>query len=339
MSEASAILTPGPAAAQADTGTFRFRLGRRGDIPHCLQMLPSPFRLEPSTRQRLPALWDQLYRSEAHAFAIIEDFSSSPPFTVEGFGLSAFVSDRFIDEFLASPQPHVSALFYERMLAGNDVLLTTEQIAEANATTGVNVLALHFGMRNEDFADARSQQVVAASGAASFYCHGGYRLRVVLMEVYGAEPLRFMKAGGFRLVQDFQATSPQTFAGRPATEYPYLLVLRREWLEPSTINPMSRLFFTPRPRIFFSAAERKVLERAVLNEPDRSIAVELGVSEAAIKKTWRNIFERVGRHASYLLPAGDLARESRRGQEKRRYLIEYMRTHLEELRPFKRPSM
>jgi len=336
MSEVSAALRPGPEAAQA--GAFRFRLGRRADISHCLEMLPSPFRLEPPIQRRLPALWEKLYRSEARAVAIIEDFSSSPPFRIEGFGLSAVVSDHFIDEFLASPQPYVSALFYERMIADESVLLTTEQIAEANATTGVNMLALHFGMRNEDFADPRSQQVVAASGAASFYCHGGYRLRGVLMEVYGPEPLRFMKAGGFRLVRDFQAASPQSFAGRFSTDYPYLLMLRREWLEPSTINPMSRLFFTPPPRIFFSTAERKVLERAVLNEPDRSIAVELGISEAAIKKTWRNIFERAGRNAPYLLPADELARENGRGQEKRRYLLDYLRTHLEELRPFKRPS-
>ena len=80
---------------------------------------------------------------------------------------------------------------------------------------------------------------------------------------------------------------------------------------------------TASPRIHFSAAERRLLERALLNEPDAAVAV---------LKTWRGIYERVNRRLLQLIPIGGIAGGSR-GQEKRRHLLLYLRGHLEELRP------
>jgi len=99
------------------------------------------------------------------------------------------------------------------------------------------------------------------------------------------------------------------------------------------VNPPAQLFFAPAPRIGFSTTERRVLERALLNQSDEAIARGLSTTEDAVKKTWRNIHERVDRNASYLLPERHRASAGARGQEKRRHLLEYLRVHLEELRP------
>jgi DNA-binding CsgD family transcriptional regulator len=325
-------------AQPADAGAFRFRMGQRADIPRCLGLLPTGFRASPAVRQRLPALWGQLYNGEARTFGVAEDLAKPSADNIEAFGFSVFVSDRFVDEFSASPQPYISALFYERILADATVLLSSEQLAIANATTGVNVLVLHFCLRNYRLSDARTAQAVTTSMAGFFFFHGGYRFRTFLYEAYGAEMLRFMQAGDFRLVRDFQSASPKQFAATAPQDYPYLFMQRRDWIELGAANPLSQLFFTPPPRILFSPAERRVLERALLNEPDHAIAEELGISEGGVKKAWHNIFERVAREAPYLVPQGDVLPDQVRGQEKRRHLLDYLRTHLEELRPYKRPS-
>ena len=108
--------------------------------------------------------------------------------------------------------------------------------------------------------------------------------------------------------------------------------LKRDQVAPGAINPLSQLFNPPAPRLGFSRVERQLIERALLNETDSHIAESTGVSIDAVKKTWTNIYARVKREAPFLIP-GDLPSSGMRGQEKRRHLLDYVRMHLEELRP------
>ena len=72
----------------------------------------------------------------------------------------------------------------------------------------------------------------------------------------------------------------------------------------------------------------------MLNYTDAQIAVQLGVSLDAVKKSWRSIYQRIDDLAPRMF--GDAAmppHDGHRSVEKRRHLLEYLRTHLEELRP------
>ena len=59
------------------------------------------------------------------------------------------------------------------------------------------------------------------------------------------------------------------------------------------------------------------------------------VTVNGVKQTWRTIFDRVARRAPQVMPSNDLEQSGRRGVEKRRHLLDYLRAHLEELRPFR----
>jgi DNA-binding CsgD family transcriptional regulator len=316
----------------AQPGAFRFRLANPRDLPHCVALLPPGFKLAPSLRRRLPEIWAGLLASEARTFPIIDDLEVDHPANIEGFGLSVFVTDAFAEELIGTPRAYASAVFYERLIAGDKVLLTREELQAAHLTAGINVLGLHFGLRNHDLSDPRSAQVLAAGTAAFHFFHGGWRIRTIMTEHYGEQTARFMERGGFRLVHDFRQISPAAFAGVPDTELPYFFALRREWVEPAVVSGLSQLFAAQPPRIFFSAAERRILERALLNETDAAIAEALGISRNAVLKTWRGIYERVNRRLPRLIPQGG-ATDGSRGQEKRRHLLLYLRAHLEELRP------
>jgi DNA-binding CsgD family transcriptional regulator len=313
-------------------GAFRFRLAHPRDLPHCVALLPPGCRLAPSVRRRLPEIWASLLASEARTFPVIDDIERDHPANLEGFGLSVFVTDAFAEELIGTPSVYAPARFYERLLAGDKILLTREELHAAHAADGINVLALHFGLRNHDLSDPRSAQVLNAAGGAFYFFHGGYRIRTIIVEHYGEQAARYVERGGFRLVHDFRQTSAAAIAGVPDEEIPYLLALRREWVEPAAINPLSQLFAAQPPRICFSAAERRVLERALLNETDAAVAETLGISRNAVLKTWRGIYERVNRRLPQLIPKAG-ATDGSRGREKRRHLLLYLRGHLEELRP------
>jgi len=316
------------------SAALRFRIGTRADLPHCAKLLPAAFRTSPAVREKWVSLWERLLTVEAQTFVVVEDLEKKHPANIEAFGMSAFVTDRFAEEFCASPAPYRPALLYERMLAGEDVVLSAQELLRANTTTGINIVVLHFGMRNEDLAAARSAQALAAGSAAFYFFHSGYCVNWVINEVYGAQAAQYMEAGGFRLVRDFHKEAPAAFADVSPAHYPYLFILRRDWIEPGAVNPLSMLLSNPvPPRIFFSSTERRVLERALLNESDAQICAGLGVSVDAVKKTWRSIYGRVSRRAPFVIPESDRGPAGSRGQEKRRHLLEYLRTHLEELRP------
>lgn len=83
----------------------------------------------------------------------------------------------------------------------------------------------------------------------------------------------------------------------------------------------------PPARFRFTAPQQRLLEMALLDATDRTMAAQLGLTEAAIKKRWRSIYAEVRRVAPAILG------EDRPSVDHRRALLGYVRQHLEELRP------
>jgi len=316
----------------AGSAALRFRPAVPADLNRCAELLPAGFRASAAVRRRLIAIWQDILASEARTFTIVEDLERPRPMNIEGFGISVFVRESFLQEFWTSPRPYLAAAFYERMLAGDDPMLTGAELADINATTGLNVLVLHFGLSNEDLSNPRTAQVLSVASSAFFFFHAGYRIHVLMNEVYGPQHCAYMEQGGFRLLRDFHAECPAEFKNALPEQHPYLFALRSEWVKPGAVQPLSHLFFAAPPRIGFSALERRVLEGAILNESDLQIAERLGMSVDSVKKAWRNIYARAGREVRSLMPPSN-SDSGIRGQEKRRHILEYVRVHPEELRP------
>jgi DNA-binding CsgD family transcriptional regulator len=181
----------------------------------------------------------------------------------------------------------------------------------------------------------RARRVAQAGSAAFYFTHAGYRIKVLANEVFGDDEARYMEAGGFHLIDDFRNPSRLDLANVPADRWPYLFALRKEWIAPGAVNQLALLFHPLTPELGLSPSEQAVLLRALLNESDRQIADESGITADAVKKTWRRLYERMTLTAPHVLGAEAPGQAPGRSTEKRRHLLEYMRTHPEELRPFK----
>jgi hypothetical protein len=284
----------------------------------------------------LPALWQRLHLAGHIHGGVIIDPRHSDGDAIVGFGLSTFLDDDFLVRFLESPRPHLSAVVYEHLLRGDDIVLPPKRVAIDNATGRLNLAILHFGQRYQP-SDDRAREVAVAAQMGFRAGHFGYRLNRVVQEAHGEGELPFFASGGFLLKDDYRRYYEESQVAPPgARERPYLMGLYRD--DPESRYPgtaASDLFTISEPRFNFSFSEQRVLLHAVMDEPDEAIAEALGVSRDAIKKAWRRIFDRVASAEPGLIDAdSDLDRT--RGKEKRRPLIQYLRHHLEELRPFKR---
>lgn len=309
------------------------RLLRSGDFAALVPLLPAGFRVSDRLRQRLPAVWRRLHVAGQLHGGVVVDPERQERDRIVAFGLTTFLTERFVREFLDAPVPYVSGLVYERVLADRSPLLDASALPRANATADLNLLILHFGMHGGALASGRAPAIASVAQEGFRLTHVGYGIRRVLQEAYGEDELPFFRAGGFLLKHDFSHVLAGT-TREPPTTRPYLMGLFRDDAESRYPgNGMSYLFQRAQPKIRFSAAEQRVLLRAVMDDPDDAIADALGVSHDAIKKVWRRIHERVAAAAPDLSVEIADGSESR-GKEKRRRLLQYLRYHLEELRPF-----
>ena len=313
------------------------RLMRSDDMPRFEQMLSPGFRASSRVCASLPDLWRRLLANRQLDGSVVAETDPAQGESVLAFGMTTFVGEPFVDEYLRAPQPYLSALVYERVLDGRSPIVPSADLAALNAAGELNLLILHFGIHHANPGDERGRAIVATSYAGFRAVHLGYRIKRVLQEAYGPE-LPYFTAGGFLVKSDY-ALSADASAMDANGWRPYLVGLFRDDRESQLPgSAISYLFHSSPPMVHFSDAERHVVLRAVMDEPDDVIAEALKVSPEGVKKTWRRIHQRVDAAAIPELSKQPEEQENgaNRGKERRRRLVQYLRYHPEALRPFAR---
>jgi hypothetical protein len=310
------------------------RLFRKQDFDQCVPLLPRGYAISGKLRAALPALWRRLFaEGQLHGGVVVP---SPRRQLILAFGMFVFLGDDFVVEMLRSPVPYVSSAVYARILSHRSPLLSTSEIRAANTAGRLNLLILHFGMGRATVDDGQQRAIAVAAQTGFRLCSMGYRLSRVLQEAYGSAELPFFTSAGFVLKSDYAAFyARQPHHVPPPDRRPHLMGLFST--DPECRYPGNALAdhfqAAPPPQIRFSGAEQRVLLHSIMDESDETIANSLGVSLDAVKKTWRRIHQRVTLRAPHLLDdGGDIGPV--RGKERRRQLIQYLRYHPAELRPF-----
>ena len=311
---------------------MRHRFTRQSHLPACASLIHPGLAPPDRLRARLPSIWGRLLEKEQMISLVIEDPGASGFRAVVGFGMSVFASDAFLAAYLAAPHPHLAARIYEELEAGRSPILSIEQIRQANSTSGLSLIVLHFGQREIDPRDPETMAALAMAHQSFRLAHEGYRINRVLHEACG-DQLEVLRAGGHLVKSDFAAA----YGSKPPTPE------RRSWLcglyrdDRETWLPGATLAFLFRPlqvKFGFTAAEQRILLRALVEEvSDEEIAADLGVSVDAVKKLWRSVYHRVSAAESGIFGRHNDDNRSTRGRERRRHLLAYLQSHLEELRP------
>ena len=319
-----------------------YRPALLADVEYCvIEMMPRGFACEPEIEVFLPKPWRQWLIKGSATMAVMETRDQSGRKRRIAFGISLFVFDPFIAALVNSQvPPPVATAIASQALGGHSPVLTPTAIRRKNsaAGSGLNLLCPLIGWLPEVDGDPGLLSLVKAKLLeALVVAHGGYKLRRIFQEIYSeAEMLR---AGiiGVTVLTNYSAFYGDALP--TPDERAYLVGMERETVqESSTLWP---LFLYTEPIIFFSNLEQEVLRLAGLGVTDTQVADALTVSRSTVHKRWHTILSRAAPHAAVWLPKFDsaLLTTPGRGAEKRNHLLNYLKSHPEELRPAERPKL
>ena len=273
--------------------------------------------------------WRVLLENPATLSFVAEDAGRAPERRLVGCGQLAFVTDGFVRRARSDTASRVNVQATHPLPDGSWPLLTPLEVARANGGAGLNGLFTRWTRATLPPDELRL--VGRFMHDAGLSQTRGYQFKELLIEAIGEAARDSGLHAGF--LQRRSLSGPQD--DLPAAKRPFLMGLTREEAHQREGSVMGHYFIHCPPRFGFTARQQEML-RLSLRHPelsDEALAEALGVSVGAAKNWWKLVYERVSKADPDLLPlvAGGRAR----GPEKRRRLLQYLREHPEELRPYK----
>ncbi len=231
----------------------------------------------------------------------------------------------------------------EKWKKGERAFLTPEEIPNSNAGAGLNLAILHYGLDDSRFSPEDSFRARHMLQQLAISYHAGYQIKELLNQYYGKEWKKIFDNSGFTLRRDYREFTGTSYlpARIESKLHPHLVgtTFAEALKHPGTRAAYFCCRSIP-PRFHFLPAEKAVLQKALLGETDEEISLSLHVSHWTVKKRWQTLYDRVVKQDQDLLM--DLPEDYRSQggpqRQRRRYLLEYLRNHPEELRPLSPPA-
>ncbi len=290
---------------------------------------------------RLSPLLEQLFSQRLVQGGIVERRTTQDTqWTPAAYGMITFLSPEFFERHLSDPHPFLGIHVLERLAVGHvrDTVLDQRELCRLNAATRpvLAMCALCWHQDNYDFTSADGQKQLEGAFHLMERYLSGYNLKHFIFEGRAAYRHVSEKVGFTRMI-DFSDDKRAEFAPlRADPRYrPHLhcIYTRRAGpLIPSA--PITRLFAYKPPVLHFSEAQKQVLELALEGLSDDEIARRCEVGRNAIQMRWRKIYARFEQHVPGLLGDSGKTAQRARGPEKRRQVLQYLREHPQELRPW-----
>ncbi|MGE0313786.1 MAG: helix-turn-helix transcriptional regulator [Lautropia sp.] len=300
------------------------RLMTTADLAHCLARWPLPD-LPPAVAK---STLERAFRQQRVRGAVIQDPAT---LRVLGFGMSGFVRGANVLGLATSGMPMVASHVI-REIRSEPVYLDEAEMTRAQRCDDLHLCVIAYRQQTYDPRDPIALELMHAGHSAFRLMHEGFVLQGVWQEGLPSDH-EWMNAGGL-LVKHRTAGSD----AQPRWLYGAL----RE--DVATSWPSHTLGYVLRRstrRLGLSAAQCRVAELALWNLDDEHVARRLSISPATVRRHWRGIFERLD--TSEVLKddatetgdraASTRATSTRRGPERRGRILNYLRTHLHEIRP------
>jgi hypothetical protein len=321
-----AFMTLSPASSHVPR--LRYRLTQEDDLPECLALIPEWLALGPAVTAALPGLWASMYRWPMVLTMVMEDLALPRGQRIQAWGVGLLLGPAEVAQLKldALPPPGVARRTYEALLDGRLPELDDATLGRHNARGEISGLSLHFCSRPLQFEQAATQALITIANDSFRASMCGYQLRAQYFENHvQTEP--FMATAGFqrRPRPPEQEASGLQWWGMTRDE-------ARAILPGSTVRA---LFDAHPPRFRLSLSQRRMLWMALFYEDDEQLAQQLQLSSHGLKKLWRGVYERIQDGVPDFF-GDDLGadEEGKRGPEKRRQVLAYVRQRPEELRPW-----
>jgi hypothetical protein len=305
---------------------------QRADVAECIGLLPPWLALSAPQRSALPALWERLVEEPAIITGVQEEMAQPAGQRIQSWGATLVMPSGWYDrlapggEFDPPRCTHLCADTYAALLQGTLVPPSERDIGRSNAGEGVVLLALHYRQRVHDLNDPYALRVLNVAHEAFRVDHAGYNIRAFVQQALLSDE-RWLAVAGFR-----RCSEP--VAGPPEQQTALYRVTRDEAAAMLPGISVRHVFEHQPPRFRLSAAQRRLLWLALFDDSDEPLTQRLAVSAHGLKKLWRGIYERIEDIEPEFFGDATADDDGKRGPEKRRQVLAYVRQRPEELRPW-----
>jgi hypothetical protein len=308
------------------------------DVDACvgvIEAMPAIARRYGPAIAALRLAWRHLIRREAMRTAVFEEVEGGRT-RVWGVGVGVFVHDAFVHALKRPPMFWFGPELARRATRSDSPILSDGEVREANSTNGLNLLVWE-GWSLPEFSTRPDANRLRVSAFLDGY--RGFRIKeAITSQVESAERLQWNIDAGGLLWDPADARYVHT-AGRDLAvlcSEPHLVGTTPE-VEASRLGSwIGPLFDYHPPRVGFSKCEQRLLTAALPGRrTDEELCRDLDTTVPAVKSTWRTIFTRAASRLPDLFEVTTQmdAGSGKRGKERRRLLLAYLRDHPEELRP------
>lgn len=312
---------------------LRHRPLRAADLAECIALLPPYLGIDDGGRERLALWWSRMVDAPGMLSGVIEDTALPAGQRIQGWGVSIIVPPLLRQRLQLdhAPRSHLARSAYSALLADEVAMLDDREVGRLNARGELVLLILHFALRHFDLGNPYTLKVIASANDSFRAFHDGYQWQAMYYEnLASAAPIALQS--GFNAAQ---FADEGELASRPPDQRPALFVLTRAQALAQMPGTTARNCFEwQAPRFRFSAAQRKLLCNALFDEHDDALMALLDVSVHGLKKHWRAIYERIEAVEPDFFGEGSAGDDGKRGPEKRRQVLAYVRQRPEELRPW-----
>lgn len=311
---------------------LRHRPSTRADISECMGLLPAWLALDDTTRAQLPELWQRLVDEPSVMSSVTEDLAQPAGTRILSWGVGMSLAPGLVAELGldAAPEPCVVRHVYRALLDGHHRPMSDREMGQADAAADLRLLAMHFEMKGTDFNDPLVQSLMVM-GAESFRVgFSGYNTRTIYYENSECNEPWVLTSGFLRRSHAHEA--PPTAV--PGDRLRFYRVTREEALATTPGSTVRHIFEHHTPMFRLSATQRRLLWLSLFDDNDDALVQRLGVSAHGLKKLWRGIYERIGDVEPEFFGDTVNDEDGKRGPEKRRQVLAYVRQRPEELRPW-----
>jgi len=316
-----------------------YRRAQLSDLEDGFPFVAKRYGYDASLRKDMVKLWRALLENDHDPFVVSEDRDKPVGKRVVSFGTSFFAYDWFVQEARTVLPPFLSLRVLEKWRLGQRPFLLKHEILEAQVQEGIHCVAFNWGWAEEGYDPQEVAKIKETQSASFIDLISGYRMKGFTQEVIGLEERDRLANFGvdpWRDYREFLGTQylPTTMgAGHPYLMGVLMEDVRRDVKKSGTV--VHQLAWLGPPRYGFRLSEQVVLKRALLGETDEEIAKGLGLSLVTVKKRWQGLYAKVSEADPELLPEapGSGTAENPGPKQRRRLLLQNLKTHPEELWP------
>jgi hypothetical protein len=278
---------------------LRWRPTRPADLEECFELLPEWIG-GAARRGELLSLWRRLLDEVSITSTLVEDQAQPAGRRIQGWGAGLALSPHWSERLgltppALRPRSPVVPQIYAALLDRQMVLMNDKELGEVNARGQLQFFNLHYTQRESDLGNDYALAVLNAANEVFRTAVSGYWLQAMHFEAC-ARDAGMVASAGFPQLPYTDAPDVQAM---PDTLRPVFFGITREQARASLPDTSVRHAFEHYPpRFRLSASQRRLLWHAQFDDSD------------------------------------DALMDGKRGPEKRRQVLAYVRQRPEELRPW-----